>query len=512
MNVFDFWRSHASELAGLFAQHVLLVLASTAVAVTIGIPVGVAAARRPRAGAPIVWLANVAQTIPSLAMFGFLLPLPLVGGLGARVAIVVLILYALLPIIRTTAAGLTSVDPALVEAGTGLGMTPRQLLRQVQLPLALPSIVAGIRVAAVVGVGTATIAAAIGAGGLGEYIFRGLSMVDPTVILAGAIPAALLALSIDGALTIVEKRVRSALTGHRRRRGARTAGTLVVVAAIAAASLARTNDDAVTVGSKNFTEQIILGEILAQQIEHRGMAVDRRLNLGGTFICDRALRGGDLDVYVEYTGTAHAAIFRQPTESDPERVLESVRQHYAGVGLTVLDPLGFENTFAILVRGDDARTLGLRTLEDAAPHTPRWRAGFGYEFLQRADGYPGLANVYGFAFASAPRAMDLSLIYRALAERRVDLIAGDATSGLIAAYDLVMLEDNRRYFPPYHAVPVGRSATLLARPEVREAIASLAGRISAEEMRRMNYEVDVQRRDAVEVAREFLRREFGVGK
>jgi osmoprotectant transport system permease protein len=511
MSVISFWMSHARELAGLFGQHVLLVAVSTAVAIAAGVPLGIASVRRPRAGAPVVWIANVAQTIPSLAMFGFLLPLPLIGGLGARVAIVVLILYALLPIIRTTVAGLTSVDPALVEAGTALGMTPRQLLRQVQLPLALPSIVAGIRVAAVVGVGTATIAAAVGAGGLGEYIFRGLSMVDPTVILAGAIPAALLALSIDGALTVLERRVRTALTGRRSTRVTRVtavAASLLTIGALGAAALARTGADAITVGSKNFTEQIVLGEIVAQRIERTGLRVERRLNLGGTFICDRALRSGDIDVYVEYTGTAYSAIFRERADADPARVLDVVRRRYAEAGLTLLQPLGFENTFAILVRGDDARTLGLKTLDDAAPHTRRWRAGFGYEFLQRADGYPGLAQVYGFAFASQPRAMDLSLIYRALADRQVDLIAGDATSGLIETYDLVMLEDNRRYFPPYDAVPVARSQTLLARPEVRDALTSLAGRISAADMRRMNHAVDVGRRDAVEVAREFLAAEF----
>ena len=201
---------------------------STVVAVALGVPLGILAARRPRLGAPIVWLVNAAQTVPSLAMFGFLLPLPLIGGLGARVAITVLIVYALLPIVRTTIAGIRSVDPALVEAGTALGMTPRQLLRQVQLPLALPSIVAGIRVAAVIGVGTATIAAAVGAGGLGEYIFRGLSMVDPTVILAGAIPAAVLALSLDGGLTLAERAVRG--EAQRRRRGAALASRLVAVA------------------------------------------------------------------------------------------------------------------------------------------------------------------------------------------------------------------------------------------------------------------------------------------
>jgi osmoprotectant transport system permease protein len=507
MRVLEFLTAHRVEFGGLLVQHLFLVAVSTAAAVLVGLPLGILAARRPRVGAPLVWLVNAAQTIPSLAMFGFLLPLPFVGGLGARLAITVLIVYALLPIVRTTVAGITSVDPALVEAGTALGMTPGQLLRQVQLPLALPSIVAGIRVAAVIGVGTATIAAAVGAGGLGEYIFRGLSMVDPTVILAGAIPAALLALTLDGGLTLAERAVRAALGGGWRSRSIGRIAGLAAVAAIALVAFltSQRSPAAIRVGSKNFTEQIILGEILAQTIESRtGLPVERRLNLGGTFICDRALRAGDIDLYAEYTGTAHTAIFKQPVDTDPARVLEAVRGRYAGAGLTLLDPLGFENTFAILVRRDDATRLTLRTIEDAAPHTPGWQAGFGYEFLQRADGYPGLADTYGLRFRAPPRAMDLSLIYRALADRQVDLIAGDATSGLIEAYKLFMLEDNKRYFPPYDAVPVVRAAAVLAHPALQQALRSLSGRISLAEMRRMNHAVDAGRREPAVVAREFV--------
>jgi osmoprotectant transport system permease protein len=507
VTLFHFWRTHAAELASLLGQHILLVGLSTAVAIAAGVPIGILAAHRPRAGAPIVWLANVVQTIPSLAMFGFLLPLPLVGGLGARVAIFVLILYALLPIVRTTTAGLKSLDPVIVEAGTAMGMTPWQLLREVQLPLALPSIVAGIRVAAVIGVGTATIAAAVGAGGLGEYIFRGLSMVDPTVILAGAIPSALLALSIDGVLTFVERALQ---TGRRRSRAAAPlVVTAVLLAAMSAAAVTAYTligtSGAIRVGSKNFTEQIILGEILAQTIESRtSLRVERRLNLGGTFICDQAVRSGDIDIYVEYSGTAQTAIFRQPVDTDRGRVFDGIRRRYAEAGLTVMDPLGFENTFAMLVRGDDARRLGLGKLSDLVTHAATWRAGFGYEFLQRQDGYPGLARVYGLRFAAPPTAMDLSLIYRALAERQVDFIAGDATSGLIQAYDLAMLEDDRRYFPPYDAAPIARSSVLLAHPEVRDALAHLAGRIAVSDMRRMNHAVDAGHRDATDVAREFL--------
>src|SRR5262245_9020348 len=510
MSLLNFWRTHAAEFTTLLGQHILLVGASTLVAILVGVPIGILAARRPRIGAPIVWLANVVQTIPSLAMFGFLLPLPLIGGLGARVAIFVLILYALLPIVRTTTAGLRSVDRVLVEAGTAMGMTPGQLMGRVELPLALPSIVAGIRVAAVIGVGTATIAAAVGAGGLGEYIFRGLSMVDSTVILAGAVPSAVLALTIDGVLTLVERGLKNSGGSARLRLTATIAVILLIGTAVAAGSLAsssRGSHGAIRIGSKNFTEQIILGEIVAQTIETRtSLRVERRLNLGGTFICDQAVRSGDIDAYIEYSGTAQTAIFHQPVAKDSRQVFADVRQRYAAAGLTLLDPLGFENTFAMLIRGDVASRLGLHTLSQAASVSPSWRAGFGYEFLQREDGYPGLARAYGLQFARPPTAMDLSLIYRALADGQVDFIAGDATSGLIDAYGFVMLEDDRHYFPPYDAAIVARSAVLLSHPELRDALATLTGRITVADMRRMNRAVDAEHRDPGEVARDFLKR------
>src|SRR5262249_59519266 len=208
----------------------------------------------------------------------------------------------------------------------------------------------------------------------------------------------------------------------------------------------------------------------------------------------------------EYTGTADTAVFKAPPETDRQRVLERVRRRYAEGGVTLLPPLGFENTFAILVRGDDARRLRLRSIEDAASVSPSWQAGFGYQFLQRADGYPGLSQKYGLRFAAPPRAMDLSLIYRALAERQVDLIAGDATSGLGAAHDLLMLDAHRHYFPPYDAVPVARAATLLRNPAMRTALDSLGGRISIDDMRRMNQAVDAGRQDPAAVAGAFLAR------
>ncbi|MPY86829.1 MAG: ABC transporter permease subunit [Luteitalea sp.] len=506
MALLRFFATHREEVTTALGEHVVLVVAATLVAAAIAVPLGIIAAHRPRLGAPLTAVANTVQTIPSLALLGFLIPLPFVGGIGPRAAIVALILYGLLPILRTTIAGIQGIDRTVRTAAEALGMTPRQVLRRVELPLALPSIVAGLRVATVINVGTATVAAAIGAGGLGEYIFRGLSMVDSTVILAGAVPAAALALTADGALTLAER----ALSPRRGRRWTRAvtlviAITLLLVTFLLALPL-RSRETVIVVGSKNFTEQIVLGELVAQALERfGGLEVERRLNLGGTFICDRALAGGEIDVYVEYTGTALTAVFRKAVAHDRHRVLETVRDAYARTGRSVLAPLGFNNTFAILVRRGDAETLGLSAISDLARVDDRWQAGFGYEFLEREDGYRGLVQAYGLRFARPPRVMDLSLTYRALATGRVDVIAGDATAGLIEALDLTMLDDDRRFFPPYDAVPVVSTATLLRQPVIRDALGRLAGRIDEATMRRLNHAVEGSHQDVSDVVREFLR-------
>lgn len=504
MRLLEFWIAHRQETATLLLQHATLVLISTTAAIMIGVPAGILAARIASVARWMLPFVNVAQTIPSLALLGFLLPLPFVGGLGSRTALVTLSIYALLPIVRGTMTGVQQVDRAVIEAGVAMGMTGRQLLWLVELPLALPAIVAGIRVATVIGVATATIAAAIGAGGLGEYIFRGLSMADTTTILAGAIPAAVLALAADAGLGWIGRRLAVARITTTAAVTA-TGAALVALAVAAGVAYARSDADAVVVGSKNFTEQVILGELVAQQLEAEGLRVDRRLNLGGTFICDRALRNGELDVYVEYTGTAVTAVFHEPVPRDPSDALERTRELYARAGVTVSSPLGFNNTFTILVRGKDAQELGLRTIDDLRSVMARWTPGFGYEFLQREDGYPGLAKVYGLQFASAPRAMDLSLIYRALADGSVDVIAGDATSALIQALDLAPLADNRQYFPSYEAVPVVRTASVLRQPAIGRALEALAGRVSEADMRRLNAAVDLERRDVKDVVREFLK-------
>lgn len=279
-----------------------------------------------------------------------------------------------------------------------------------------------------------------------------------------------------------------------------------IVATVALLGCNMLGGDRIVVGSKNFTEQTILAELVAQQIERRtGLDVERRFFLGGTFVCHTAITSGKIDIYVEYTGTALAAILEQPPMQDPTDVYRDVADEYADrFGLTWGRPLGFDNTFAILIRGADARELGVETISQAAAYTPGWRAGFGYEFMDREDGFPGLAETYGLVFAETPKTMDLGLTYRALAGGEVDLIAGNSTDGLIEALELFHLEDDKAYFPPYQAAPVMRDEMIAQHPEVAVALAELAGKISDDEMRRLNYLVDVEHRDVAIVVREWL--------
>jgi osmoprotectant transport system substrate-binding protein len=263
----------------------------------------------------------------------------------------------------------------------------------------------------------------------------------------------------------------------------------------------------IVIGSKNFTEQLILGELFAQIVEARThLPVERRFYLAGTFICQQAILAGRIDIYPEYTGTALTAVLKEKPSSDKREVYRQVQQDYEKrFGLSIGPPLGFDDTFAMVIRGEDARRLNIKTLSQVAAFTPKWRAGFGYEFMERPDGYKGLVASYGLRFAEAPRIMDLGLITRALKLHQVDIIAGNNTDGLIPALDFFALEDDHHYFPPYEAVAVMRGEMLRNHPQVGVALGELAGAISDDDMRRLNYSVDGQHRDAAEVVREFLR-------
>jgi len=266
------------------------------------------------------------------------------------------------------------------------------------------------------------------------------------------------------------------------------------------------HESQLTVGSKNFTEQLILGELLKQYLRRVcRMPVEGRFYLAGTYICQQAILAGRIDTYVEYTGTALAAILKEQYSGDPAAVYRRVREEYKRrFDLDVMPPLGFNNSFAMVMRGDEARRLGVTTLSQLAPSAPTMQLGVGYEFLEREDGYRGLVKTYDLHFADQPRVMDLGLLYRALQNQSVDIVAGNNTDGLIAALGLVVLEDDKHYFPPYDAVPIVRPAMFQKCPQAQAAFDRLAGRITADGMRTMNYAVDGEKKDAAAVAREFL--------
>jgi osmoprotectant transport system substrate-binding protein len=280
---------------------------------------------------------------------------------------------------------------------------------------------------------------------------------------------------------------------------------LIALCCMPLSSCLPSRQNRIVVGSKNFTEQLILGELIAQHLEAKThLPVERRFYLAGTFICQQAMLAGRIDIYPEYTGTALTAILKEKPEGTPQEVYQRVKAEYAQrFRFDLGPPFGFNDTFAIEIRGEDARRLHLNTISQAANYTPHWRAGFGYEFMERPDGFKGLASTYGLRFAEAPRIMDLGLLSRALKEKQVDLIAGNTTDGLIPALDLFVLEDDRHYFPPYEAVPVIRTEIMQKHPLITSALNDLAGKISDQEMQQLNYAVDGQHRDAKEVVAEF---------
>ncbi|MEH1810191.1 glycine betaine ABC transporter substrate-binding protein [Nostoc sp.] len=280
---------------------------------------------------------------------------------------------------------------------------------------------------------------------------------------------------------------------------------LLLVIAGCTGNINSNNDANIVVASKDFTEQDILGELLAQQIEATtNLKVARRPRLGGSFVCHNAIKAGIIDAYIEYTGTALTAILKQKPVNNSKEVYEKIKQIYAQqFNLEVMPSLGFENTFAMIIRGEDAKRNNIQTLSEATQYTPQWRGGFGYEFLEREDGFPGLAKAYDLRFAKPPQIMDLGLIYRALIQKQVDMVAGNSTDGQISRLGLVVLKDDKHYFPPYETVPIVRQEILKKYPQLRTAIASLAGKISADEMRQLNYLVEGELRDIKDVVREF---------
>lgn len=433
--------------------HLQVSLAALAVGVSLCVPLGVLAARRPALGRPLLAAAGVVQTIPSLALLALMVPLLAACGLtsiGFLPAFLALILYCGLPILRNTVTGLQSVEPSYLEAAAGLGMTPGQALIRVELPLALPTILAGVRTAVVWTVGVATLSTPVGATSLGNFIFTGLQTRNHLAILVGCGAAAAMALGLDGLVVLTAE--------AWRRRGTWVIGAGALWAGLSAASLGPValralHDDPPTlrVGAKTFTEQYVLAEILALQIETRtARDTEVRGSLGSTIAFD-ALVAGDIDVYVDYTGTLWTTVLGRSAFPDRRslgaEVAASLRERY---GVEMVAPLGFDNTYALAVPRRRATAEGLGQISDLGPRTPTWTLGADYEFFGRPE-WAALRRRYNLTFGQL-LSMDASLTYEAASNGDVDVICAFSTDGRLEAFDLEVLDDDLKVMPPYDAV------------------------------------------------------------
>jgi osmoprotectant transport system permease protein len=493
-------------LPGYLAAHVELTLFALLVGVALSVPLGILCARSPKLERPVLLVASTIQTIPSLALLALMVPLlaaldlPSIGALPAFVA---LVLYSVLPVLRNTVTGLAGIDRALIEAAQAVGMTPNQRLLQVELPLSLPVIMAGIRTATTWTVGMATLSTPVGGVSLGNFIFSGLQTRNLRAILVGCLAAAALALVLDAL-------ARLALFGLERRRRSALRAALVGIALLYAFAFAHASAGAfgggsapIVVGSKTFTEQYVLAHVVAQKITRdTGRATTIKESLGSTVVFD-ALTSGEIDAYVDYSGTIWATIMRRSGTAERSRVLAETRHFLAEqYGIRLVGALGFENAYALAVRRPRARELGLESVGDLAPHAARLSVGGDYEFFQRPE-WRSIVATYDLRFREQ-RSMDPSLMYDAIAHGNVDVISAFSSDGRIAAFDLVLLTDDRGAIPPYDAILLAGKRLAQKEPHVLQSLESLVGRIGPDVMRKMNLEVDAKKATPRDTARRFL--------
>jgi osmoprotectant transport system permease protein len=505
-------------LPGYFSAHLELALLALLLGGAVSLPLGVVLTRRPRlerwvVGAAIVGAASVVQTVPSLALLAVMVPLLSalgaltaalfgvgIAGIGFLPAVAALTLYSTLPLLGNTIAGIRGVNRSLLEAADGVGMTPTQRFWRVELPQALPVIIAGIRTATVWVVGMATLATPVGATSLGNFIFTGLQTRNLAAVLVGCTGAAVLALGLDALIRGIERGVR-----ERRRAMLATCSTIALalyagVGLSIGARLFGSAPEPVTIGAKPFTEQYILAAIVREKLERNGVPARVLQSLGSTVAFD-ALRLGQIDLYVDYSGTLWATVLeRLGPAGDRNSLLEQVKRRLETEhGIRVVAVLGFENTYALAMRRADAAERGIHSISDLAPHARELRVAGDYELFGRPE-WRAIEATYGLQFAER-RSMDPSLMYEALQRGQVDVIGAYSTDGRIAALDLVVLRDDRGAIPPYDAI-------LLAGPKLDaklDAILTpLEGALSAETMTRLNADVDQRGRSADETARGFV--------
>ena len=489
------------------------------IALAIGVPVGILIRQNKVVSNIVISIANVLQSIPSIALLALAIP---IVGIGEKPAILMVIVYALLPIIKNTFLGISSIDPQILEVAKGMGMSRWKRLLKVELPIAAPSIMSGIRISAVAAVGTMTIAAFAGAEGLGWFINLGLNSRNVGLVLLGAIPASLLALALDFLLARLEHAVTpegllpaSKIKNIPKKKKRRERAIVLTICAVlvltpllstAVSSITNANEKKVVIGSNNFTEAIILGYMYADLIEsNTDITVEKRLNLNGASVYFNALETGELDMVTSYTGTALVSMLHQDlTTTDPDEVYKKVSDRMMSEhNIYTSAPLGFNNTYVMCVTPEIAERYNLSKLSDLIKVADELRQGCTVEFIQREDCLPKLQEEYGVEFKSVS-GLDASIRYSAVEAGEVDVIDGYATDALLVKTGLIKLEDDLNFFPPYYSVNFTQQSTIDKYPELKEVIAKLDGLIDEDTMAKLNKQVDIDGKDASVVAHEFL--------
>ncbi|WP_213951371.1 glycine betaine ABC transporter substrate-binding protein [Tepidanaerobacter syntrophicus] len=515
---FQYMINNSQEIFFYLLQHVQMTCIAVVMSVVIGVPLGILVSYYIKLSKLVIGFVNVVQAIPSVAMLGFAIPFL---GIGIKPAIVMVILYSLLPIVKNTFIGIQNISPEIIEVAEGIGLTKKQTLQKVQIPLALPVIMSGVRISAVTAVGLMTIAAFVGAGGLGYLVFSGIRTVNNYQVLAGAVPACFLALCVDWLVGLVEKlvtpaslkRSRSKNEINKKHNKRQIRGIIIftccciiilLISSLAGLNAGKSNLS-IRVGAKDFTEQFIIGNMIADIIEDRtNLTVSRNFNMGGTQAVFNAIISDNLDIYVEYTGTAYVEILKYPPSSNHELVYQTVKKDFKDkYNIDVLNQWKFNDTYTLAVRRETAEKYNLVTISDLAKVSEHLIAGTTLEFLNRDDCMPGLKKMYNLHFAKEV-GIDGSPRYIALVNHETDVVDAFSTDGLLKKFDLVVLKDDKNYFPPYYAIPLVRNETLKANPQLEAILDELGDKLTNEVMMDLNYQVDVEHKRPEDVARSFL--------
>lgn len=507
-NFFEFVISRKEEIINLFFQHIYLTFGAILLAILIGIPLGILITKVKLLQKPISGLINIIQAVPSMALLGLLIP---ILGIGSVPAITMVVLYSLLPIVKNTYTGLTNIDPNLLESARGMGLTNNQILRLVQMPLALPIIMSGVRISAVTSVGLMTLAAFIGGGGLGYLVYSGIQTVNNNMILAGAIPSCILALLIDflfGKIeTLITPKGLNPTNNKPKSIGLKITLFILLFTFIGSSlfSILKPKDKTIVIGARGFSEQLILGNMYAELIEeYTNLNVDKKFSLAGSSVSMTALYAGEIDLAIEYTGSLYINVLKQEPSSNSNFVYSSSKElmeknHH----LTILDPIGFSNTYTLAMKPDIADKYGINSISDLSKVSSELVFGPTLEFLNRVDGFPNLSSTYNLNFKDIV-GMDGALRYTAIDGGNCDVVDSFSTDGLLKSFSLKVLEDDLNYFSPYDAVPIVRMETLEEYPELEPVLNMLSGKINEETMIELNYKVDELGEDPSNVAKDYL--------